>query len=470
MGADFEAEFGYRDTSLTVLDEVNRTPDNKPGFFRDILYRGESFSKYNEISGSNFVASWEQTRLSNRVSNVSTVLASARHSTTNEVIPWAIQAGNRFYLAELPFSYIHEGDRYFVFADLMFDFLNAPARHNSKYALLRIEDIHPLVDLALLDEAVQILKNNSVTPHIMLVPIFNDPLFQLGGHGTVPKLRMEEVPQFVSLIQRYKSEGSVFIWHGVTHQYGNIKNPFTGASGDDYEFWNSVTNSPIAEDSPSYVLDVLDDGFRSLSLFGIEPKFWVTPHYNGSPLDNIIFGKVFPWLISRGVYADYQISGAVPSGGANLFYTLVNNAQHALNRRTFLSSFQVSMRGNQFGQLFSYEIYGDMFGQKVIPENLGNVQPYLSDQVVATRNVDRILADARRNLVLRDVWASVFYHPFLLDPALNSENADPTKPKDLHRLIVGIKNLGYKFINMDSYEAFNTQPCGKPRLELEAVR
>lgn len=485
LGLDFEKIFGYKDYIFTTLDYTNLTADGKPGFFRDILYKGETFFKFSTWStttppatttpapAQTLVAAFEVAKLTNKTSTASVVMAETKHSFTNEVIPWALKANNKFYITESPFSFIHEADRYFVFADLLFDFLKAKPKHNSKNALLRIEDIHGLVELNYLDEAINILKRNSVIPHIMLVPIFKDPLLSIAREGdTRTVVRMEEQTNFASLIQRYKSEGTVFIWHGITHQYHNIKNPFTGASGDDYEFWDSTKSTPVAEDSVSYVLDKFDDGFSSLKKFGIAPKIWVTPHYHGSALDNVMFGQMFSWIIGRGVYSDSKITGLKTLDASRPLDFNVNSTVESQNRRDFFAGLKVDTVAGvkQFGQFYPYEIYGNIYGQNVIPENLGNVQPYLSDQVVATRNVARILEDAKRNLVLRDVWASVFYHPFLLDPALNTENTDATKPKDLERLVTGIKALGYKFVNLDDYVASSTVKKGKPRIELEDVK
>ena len=283
---------------------------------------------------------------------------------------------------------------------------------------------------------------------------------------------MEEVPQFTALIERYKSEGSVFIWHGIAHQYQNIKNPFTGASGDDYEFWDSTKTLPIAEDSVSYVLDKFENGFNSLKKFGIAPKVWVTPHYHGSALDNVMFGELFSWIIGRGVYSDAVVTGLKKPDLTKPLHFAENTEVSAQHRRDFFAGLSVEAPATQrqFGQFYPYEIYGNIYGQNVVPENLGNVQPYLSNQVVATRNVARILEDAKRNLVLRDVWASVFYHPFLLDGKLNAENTDLTKPKDLERLVSGIKALGYKFINLDNYVASTKIKKGKPKVEIENLK
>lgn len=488
LGPDFERIFGYKDYVFTTLDYTNLTSDGKPGYFRDVLYKGETFYKYSTWSTSTppttptpapaqtLLAAFEVAKLTNKTSDVSQVMATTRHSFTNEVIPWALKANNRFFVTELPFSFIHEADRYFIFADMLFDFLKTEPKHNAKNAVLRLEDIHAMVELNYLDEAVTILRRNNVIPHIMLIPIYRDPLLSnVRPDDTRTEVRMEAVPAFISLIQQYKTQGSVFIWHGITHQYSNIKNPFTGASGDDYEFWDSTKNTPVAEDSVKFVLDRFENGFNSLKLFSIAPKIWVTPHYHGSALDNVIFGQLFSWIIGRGVYSDAKISGvdtATMNNLGSLEYNMANTASEQ-DRLNFFSKLNVTVSDGvkQFGQLYPYEIYGNIYGQNVIPENLGNVQPYLSDQVVATRNVAKILEDAKRNLVLRDVWASVFYHPFLLDPLLNNENTDLTKPKDLERLVTGLQALGYKFISLEDFaESHANVKKSGPRIELENIK
>ncbi|MGZ6419014.1 MAG: DUF2334 domain-containing protein, partial [Pseudobdellovibrio sp.] len=318
-----------------------------------------------------------------------------------------------------------------------------------------------------LDQAVNILRAQNIIPHIMLIPIYKD-----ASTNPVTLIRMENAPEFDALIRKYKQQGSVFIWHGVTHQYDDIKNPFTGISGDDYEFWDFNHNSPITEDSPSYVVNRLQDGFSSLKRFGIYPKLWVTPHYHASAMDDIMFGQMFNWVIGRGLYNDYSITGAGTPDPAQPILFSSKSPTLQQNQQNFFANLQVTDEPGfqQFGQLFPYEIYGNIYGQKVIPENLGNVQPELTDQVVATRTVATILADAHRNLVLRDVWASVFYHPFLLDPALNPDNANNPQQTDLERLAQGLQSMGYNFINLEDYIKANSTPLAKPKIELSETR
>lgn len=478
LGTQFEKDFGYSATnySYTTLDYTNRTaaPESKPGFFRDILYKGEVFPKYNEWSDSTKTvldAPFEIAKLT-KISDVATVLGEAKHSVTAEIVPWALKSKNKFFITEVPVSFAHEADRYFVFADLLFDFLNTAPKHNEKNALIRLEDVGPFYQLSRIDEAMAILKKYNVPASFNVYPIFADPLFSISGHNGKPQIRLEEDTPFLNAMKKYKSEGATINWHGVTHQYNNLKNPWTGASGDDYEFWNYPTNSPVAEDSVTYVLDKMDDGFDSFKLVNGNPTTWITPHYHGSALDTVIFGQIFPWVIGRVVYFDSKITGLKAPDPTKPIYFDASNSATKQNRRNFFSDLKVTADTNLpwFGQMFPYELYGDIYGAHVLPENLGNVEPHLSEQTEFIRTADTMLADAKRNLVLRDVWASFFYHPFLLDPKENDANKDITKPKDLERLVSGIQALGYKFVSVEQYADSHKAPVGKPKIDLEEIR
>jgi len=87
------------------------------------------------------------------------------------------------------------------------------------------------------------------------------------------------------------------------------------------------------------------------------------------------------------------------------------------------------------GQFFPY-VVKDVYGAKVLPENLANYQP-----VPENNNTPRLLADivatARRNLAVRNGFASFFYHPYLGLPALKE-------------IVSGIKGLGYTFVDAGS--------------------
>lgn len=477
LGESFNQDFGFQDYDFDEIDYDNLDSDGMPSFFRDVNYKGETFFKYNywsPLDPDTLLAPDEMVILRNQTSSDIEIMAEAEHSFTGEVVPWVIRATgrntNKFFVAEVPFNFTHEADRYLVFADLLFDFLQEEPRHNAKYAVMRLDDVHPFYNRNILQEAVSILHDNNIQPTISLIPHFADPLFAIGGHAGVPLIRMEEDANFTADIERYISEGSVIIWNGVTHQYDETSNPYSGVSGDDFEFWNSVTDSPLAEDSVWTLLDRLDDGFDSLKLSGIEPQVWATPNYQASALDNLIFGQVFSWTLGRGFYFDHFVTDfSLAEPGSSALRFVPEDDTTSQNRRNHFMNLAVTTTGEYFHQFYPYEIYGDIYSASVIPENLGNVQPFPTDQVIEPRTVDQMLEDARRNLVLRDVWASMFYHPFLLDPDINPDNADESQPKDLERLVQGIQNLGYEFISVDDFASHHTDKA-KPRLEIDETR
>ncbi len=438
LGLEFENTFGYSSTvSFTALDSTNKTPDGKPSFFRDIIYKGQTFAKYGQYkdaTNTTFVASPELVKFQSKLSDKATIMATAKHSFTNEVLPWALKAGNKYYVAEIPFSYVYEGDRYLVFADLLFDFLEQQPKNAKKYALLRLEDVNPMSDQGLLDRAVALLKKYTVVPHVNLTPIYDTP---------TQVVRMENSPLFLNLMQRYEQEGSVFMWHGTRYPYA----------------------AAAASVSANDILAGLEDGFSSLKAAGIAPKFWASPNYSAPAIEKVIAGKSFSWTVGRTIYTDTKIK-PLTAPTIDLTFDL-NDTTRTQSRTDYFSKVVTADAANgiSFGQFYPFEIYGDEYGQRVIPENLGNVTP-------GTRKVADILADAKRNLVLRDIWASAYYHPYLLSGTLNPENANPAVPSDFENLITGLKTLGYEFVNLKEFAAAptTTSTVVKTRVYLEDIR
>lgn len=462
LGAEFEKIFGYKYSRLTTLDREHLDQTGRPSYFKFVHYKGEVFRKYGDwskVDPTIFLAPFEQAVLLPVDSSKSQVLAQAEHNFTKEKLPYALQAGNHFYVADVPFSFMHEADRYFVFADLLFDILEEKPHHNGKYAMVRIEDVHPLMPLAELYKATQALKKESVPVNISLIPIYFDPLHRGLNDPQGEFITMDRKLPFMSFIEEMKQEKAFFIWHGVTHQYHAQKNPHDGISGSDFEFFDTAKNGPLAEDSPDYIVSRLEEGFYTLQKAGITPKAWLTPHYQASPLDFMIFGNVFEWNVGRVIYYNHSVKGFSPvtENRDILFSSRLSDGFNL--RAEYFKNLQVIYESEIWsGQMFPYEIYGDIYGQRLIPENLGNSQPFVNAHVVTPRSKEEIIADAKRNLVLRDVWASFFYHPFLLATYENGGRGEfPGDPAELEYIVRELKKLGYTFINLDDFINKNTK-------------
>lgn len=461
IGEQFEKALGYTYSHLSTLENDLLDDKGRPSFFKNVHYKGEVFFKYGEWKQNEFLAPFEQTILkpSQRFPSAQ-VLATSENPVTGERAPYILRSKNHFYVADVPLSFMHEADRYLVFADILFDILDAKPRHNGKYAFLRIEDIHPLVPLSWLHNTSQVLKSERVPLNVSLIPVFYDPLKQYTRGPLEEIVTMDRHRGFMSWVNEVKKDNATFIWHGVTHQHKRMANPHSGVSGDDFEFFDAVANKPISEDSVDFVLNKLEDGFEILKKAGIFPRIWLMPHYQASPLDYIIFGETFPWNVGRAIYYNHTSQGLSPLSAraeANLWYSKNTPNANQLRRERFakLSVQYESMIWS--GQMFPYEIYGDVHGQRLIPENLGNSQPFVNDHVVSPRTKEDIVADAKRNLVLRDAWASFFYHPFLfVSYEQGGRGAYPGDASELTYIIREIKKLGYQFIDINNFIDKNT--------------
>ena len=96
------------------------------------------------------------------------------------------------------------------------------------------------------------------------------------------------------------------------------------------------------------------------------------------------------------------------------------------------------------GQIFPYVIKKDYYGQRIIPESLGNIE-YDIHLIDPTSNYNYtwqdIVGNAQAGLVVRDGYASFFFHPFWLEPTLGVPGF-----ADFQKVIDGITQLGYTWI------------------------
>jgi hypothetical protein len=83
------------------------------------------------------------------------------------------------------------------------------------------------------------------------------------------------------------------------------------------------------------------------------------------------------------------------------------------------------------GQYMPYTVR-DVYNMKVLADTLGGIEPQPYFSYPARLPAD-IIADAQRNLVVRDGWASFFYHTY-------------DSISYLQQAVTGLKGLGYTFV------------------------
>lgn len=460
----FEKVFEHRALGQVTVENAKTTD---PAFYQFVSYKGSLFRKSVDVHDGQADGAFEAVLFSPTTATADKkVVGRLIHNRTHIAIPYFLRSGNKFVIGDLPMSYMHEGDRYFAFADLLFDILGEEPLRKTHFAFARTEDVHAYCEAYLLKAAFRALRSEDVPISIAHIPLFMDPLGSFGlGNITTPRAANEE-PDFLSLIKRIRQNPkNAVLWHGVTHQFGLHKNPHTGTSADDYEFWNMVANRPVIGDSVTATLSRLKKALPVFSAYGEAPRYWVTPHYHASALDNRVFARVFPWIVGRVTYYPSSLgptftlpaarrtdSLAVPSVTRERLEALKSEKWEKLDKRSKQPQ----------TQMFPFEIYRDVYGQRVVPETLNYLSFATTDQTGFVRTADDMLADARRNLVVRDYWASFFYHPYIF--GIGGEGGHGRYKGDtfeLRKLLAGLKMLGYSFVGLSEFEESLSPQPGK---------
>ena len=334
-------------------------------------------------------------------------------------LPWALRSGNLTYVAEIPLDFIDENDSYLIYSDLFYDLL-APETPGSKQAAVRLEDVGPEADPEDLRAVADYLHEAGVPFQVAVMPVqIGRTPDQKDWYG----LSLQDRPRVVDALKYMQERGGTLIQHGTTHQYGAMDNPYSGRTGEDYEFYrygcSTTAQEPyefekcendsyirqiarVAEDDVDQHVARLKHGRQIMIDAGLgEPKIFETPHYAASPNAYDAMAQVYD---ARYEQADY-FAGVL--------------------------SHERSEAGKAYSQHFPYSVH-DIYGSTVYPENLGNITEAEQNNHAA-RDPDFLISRAKANLVVRESTASFFFHPYL----------DIDYLKDT---VEGIQGLGYEFV------------------------
>lgn len=386
---DFAARYGFE------------THEYERGRIPRVSYKGTTLSRWTRrTAGVMRYAALDPSRVR--------VLAQALPAEGGS-FPWAVRSANLTYVGEIPFPYTSESDRVLAFSDLLFDVLapDTPERHR---ALVRLEDINPLSDPEELRAVADYLHDEGIPFGFGVSPRYRDPKGD-GDTGEPLDLLLRDAPEVVEAIRYLQRQGGVLVGHGYTHQWDGGANPYNGVTGDDVEFYR-VTETPAGEvrhegplpgDGPSWADRRIAFMNREFEAAGVaQPRIFEFPHYAASAAAYHAAARRFAVRWERSFYFGGVLRGERP------------------NPDRFTSQF------------FPY-VVRDVYGTKVLPENLGSINPEAWHGYAARRPPD-IVAAAKANLVVRDGFAAFFFHPFL-------------ELRYLRQTVEGIRRLGYSFVS-----------------------
>ncbi len=452
-----QEQFGLQYAGIAEIDKNHLDADGMPGFYRLHEYKGEVFKKFASLNSSGTLEAVYDIVKMRIVNPKVTVPSWVKHSTLEDRVPYVTRNWNRWFIADVPFPYMNEEDRYLIFTDLLFDIIDEKPLRTERLAIARLEDVHPAIPEWQIKAFADMIKRQESSFILSLIPIFNDP-YRVNSKPPEPSyLPMTKAPGFVKLLRELDASGVATIaMHGVTHQSDDQKNP-DGVSGLDYEFWDIVANQPMPNDTAENLVTRLERGMKEITESGLQPSLWLTPHYAASILDTAIFGQLFDWNVGRIIYQPFAATQKerIP---AHMRFTRAGSSLFTGQRLPYVADLQVELgkKEQMTEQFFPYEIYGDALGQRILPENAAYLIPKAG--VAPSVPVDRVLSILKRNRVLRDYIGSFFIHPFLMNSVANGGlgefNGDT---KEIERLFSEARKMGYRFVSMKEWTAMNRE-------------
>jgi uncharacterized protein YdaL len=413
---NFQANRGFGFWGLRGLNAAPSSANPAPGFFDTVKYKNLDFVKYYSYDATRNIVNADPDIGVTGVTDAAkaSVVVSVANPKSGEAAPYVVRSGNFWYVADMPFSFIGPRDRYLVFSDLLHDMLGIQHAEVHK-AMVRLEDVGALVSVQTMKTLSDYLASKNVPFSIATIPLYVDALgaYNDGVPMTVP---LSQATNLKKSLDHAIARGGEIVMHGYTHQYGKMRNPHSGVSGDDYEMWNIVDNKPVAEDSVDWVRSRLNAGITDLRANGYNPIAWEMPHYQGSAIANRTAPQFFSTTYQRVVY-------------------------YTADKPNFFASVAKDF---SVGQIYPFVVHKDYYGQRVLPENLGNIE-YDISTIDPTSNynytADDIITNAKYAKAVRDGFASFFFHPFWLEPELGVPGFE-----DFKKTVEGITQLGYTWI------------------------
>lgn len=454
---------GFNAEVLMQADSVPTPTNINPGFFRHFDYKGETFSKlaeWNPLS-NNYSASTELHKISIKNQSMVEVLSYARHSHTNETTPYAVRSGNIWYFADSPFSFVHYEDRYFIFADILWDIMGEEAP-TEKVALARVEDVAPNTNMEGLRWAIEYFREENVPFSLAVIPYYNDMVGDASSNGNPIFAPITKYPELTSLLRYAKNNGGAMIMHGVSHAVGSLISGYDGISGSDYEFWLYPEDKPIPHDSVEWVTKRLDMGIKVFEDLRLNIAAFEIPHYAASAMNYMVFAKMFKWNYHRSIYFPFEIESDTDLP-EHLMAEKCKVKNCGEERRAVLQNIKVKADFTQFAGIpIPYIVWKDAYGQAVIPETLGMIDFAFYDpntwRPISTP--EDVLRRAKKLRVIRGAMASFFWHPHMLNENSRYYQQVPGSyqkmgGKNSLRLVVkGLKELGYTFKSIEDKTIF----------------
>ncbi len=351
------------------------------------------------------------------------VVATATSTINNgntQPTPYITKAKNFWFVGDIPLTFMSEEDRYLAFSDILHDMLQIPHREVHK-ALMRLEDVDARTLLTDLNAIASYMGSKNIPFSVATIPIYKDPLgIENNGVATTELLSNSIIG--TRLKELYDAGKITIVQHGTTHQFhksldenaSQISNPYNGLSGDDFEFMRVIEHQdlsysylyPEENDSEIWAKNRINEGKNIFNDLAITAFAWEAPHYMAGPNHYRGIKEIYPVQYARVLYFPNEQSP------------------------------DINVSNKFIGQFYPYMIQKDLYGYKIIPENIHNIEDVPNPGFRKLLPPDTIRF-AKKLKVVRDGVASFFYHSYLGSDYLQ-------------QIVEGLEAEGYTFVSAPS--------------------
>ncbi|MGK5510907.1 DUF2334 domain-containing protein [Brevibacillus formosus] len=294
--------------------------------------------------------------------------------------PLMVQNGKTAYFASSNFT---SPFSLFV-AEALHEVFKQP-HDEGRYALIRLEDVHPHSDPKLVWEAGSYLADKGIPFVIALIPVYKNS-------ETNEMVHLKDRPEMLKVLRELQKRGASIVLHGYMHHYRNSE------TGEGSEFWDIENNTPVSkapeDETPLkkrhafasqtkyetyqrslkeyeelYIQKRIETGIKELTELGLAPVAFEAPHYTMSQKGYEVMARYFPYVLGQLQFndRDWIHMGAPPF----------------VSKPAFLH------------------------GMTILPETVGYYDPASSTPMQDIKDKYREVS------FVRDGMVSMFFHPYL---------------------------------------------------------
>ncbi|AUN10241.1 transcription factor [Clostridium botulinum] len=217
-------------------------------------------------------------------------------SNGKDYFPYIINEKNLWHISRINNNSVI----FYIFSDIL-NYIFEVDKFKEEKVFIRIEDVHPLIDINKLKAIADYLYSEDIPFMIALIPTFVDT-----KTGYVNS--MSDQKKFINNIKYMQQKGGTVILHEYTHPNNKEE-----ASEEEHEFWNGKENALLEMDMGKYVYDKVGKGIKECVKNNIYPLGFEAPNYAMDMRTYKEFKKYFSTCVGQCQSSDKRfISAAYP--------------------------------------------------------------------------------------------------------------------------------------------------------------